>query len=158
MFCALRSTLTSSGISVASHLFGGECGVLSKCVRSGEGLILSSGCQWVEEEGRCWETKAISNLIWNGQQEDNGERESALVLINTVHKALRCSLRHFTRPLSGTGKRAAKPAQRGKVSHADGEHGGSFLPDETLHVDRMNGIDGNRPHQRCFYKNLQTAR
>lgn len=43
-----------------------------------------------------------------GQKQDNGEWESALVLINTEHKALRCSLRHFASPPSETGRRTAK--------------------------------------------------
>lgn len=145
MFRALTSTLTSLGISVASHLFT----VKVEC------------CQNVTGVGRAWcwalnivgerKKAGVGKQKWYqtwyqipcGQEQDNGEWESALVLINTEHKALRCCLRHFASPPSGTGRPAAKPEQSSKPSPADGEHEGSFFPDQTLPVDRKYAMDWN---------------
>lgn len=129
----------------------GECGVLSKSVEWGGPyfeLCLSIG------RGRRWALGNQSDIKPDMEWPTRGQwgvRVSSGI-INTEHKALRCSLRRFTSPLSGTGKRAAKPKQWGQLSHADGDHGGSFFPDETLLVDGKNVVTSTA----CT--NLQTAR
>lgn len=60
-----------------------------------------------------------------------GERKSAPVLINTEHKAARCSLRRRARPLCGTGS-ALPSLSRAANSALQLERGGSFFPDESL--------------------------
>lgn len=60
-----------------------------------------------------------------------GERKSAPVLINTEHKAARCSLRRRARPLGGTGS-TLPSLSRAANSALQLEHGGSFFPDESL--------------------------
>ena len=65
-----------------------------------------------------------------------GNENQLWFLINTEHKALRCSLRLFARPPSGSSRPAAKHSLSSKVSPADGEHGGSVFPDKILPVAR----------------------
>lgn len=60
-----------------------------------------------------------------------GERKSAPVLINTEHKAARCSLRRRASPLGGAGS-ALPSLSRAANSALQLEHGGSFFPDEPL--------------------------
>lgn len=137
MFCALTSTLTSLGIICLQWRWSTGC------------QNVTGVCREDLKERQAGVGKQKRYQTWYGipcgQGQDNGERESALFLINTEHKALRCNLRHFARPPSGTGRRAAKHSQSRAANSALQMENmkAPIFPDETLPVDRKYATDGN---------------
>lgn len=150
----------NSGISVTSHLFMLNVEYCQSVTGVGQALFWALPVDGKREKACVGKPKWYQTWygIPCGRQADNGEWEAALVLINTEHKALRCSLRHFARPLSGTCS-VLPSLSRAENSALQLEHGGCFFPDETLLVDRYYNTDGNRPSKKNEKKKKQkTAR
>lgn len=139
----------NSGISVTSHLFMLNVEYCQSVTGVGQALFWALPVDGKREKAGVGKPKWYQTWygIPCGRQADNGEWEAALVLINTEHKALRCSLRHFARPLSGTCS-VLPSLSRAENSALQLEHGGCFFPDETLLVDRYYNTDGNRPSKK----------